>query len=239
MGLINRFTSVVKQKVNTMLDKFEDPREALDYSYEKQLELLVKLRRDIAEVITAKKRLEMQKSKLMDNVYKLEEQAKSALDMNREDLARLALQRKNMNIAQLQDINKQIEDMEKEQIKLEETEKRLSAKVEEFKLKKEVIKAKYSAAKAEVRVKESITGISEEMADVGLSMQRAEEKVEKMKARSEALSEMIDIGVLPDYTSNKDEIEKELEKMSIDASVEAELTKLKARKKKEEKSVEE
>jgi phage shock protein A len=231
MGLINRFSSIVKQKVNTMLNKFEDPREALDYSYEKQRELLIKLRRDIAEVITAKKRLEMQKRKLMDTIYKLEEQAKKALDMNREDLARLALKRKNMNLLQLQEINNQIKEMEREQIKLEDTERRLAAKVEEFKLKKEVIKARYSAAKAEVKVKESVTGISEEMADVGLAMQRAEEKVENMKAKSEALDEMLEVGVLEDYTSSKDDIERELEKVSIDASIEEELARLKKKKK--------
>ncbi len=231
MGLINRMSALVKQKVNKMLDKFEDPREALDYSYQKQQELLIKLRRDIAEVIAAKKRLEIQKSKLVDSMYKLEEQAKQALDMNREDLARLALMKKNSNLLHLQDINKQLEEMEKEQLRLEETEKRLSAKVEEFKLKKEVIKAKYTAAQAEVKIKESITGISEEMADVGLTMERAEEKVESMRAKAEALDEMIESGVLTDYTSNKDEIEKELEKVSMEAAIEEELLKLKKRKK--------
>jgi phage shock protein A len=231
MGLINRMSTLVKQKVNKILDKFEDPREALDYSYQKQQELLIKLRRDIAEVIAAKKRLEIQKSKLVDSMYKLEEQAKQALDMNREDLARLALMKKNSNLLHLQDINKQLEEMEKEQLRLEETEKRLSAKVEEFKLKKEVIKAKYTAAQAEVKIKESITGISEEMTDVGLTMERAEEKVESMKSKAEALDEMIERGVLTDYTSNKDEIEKELEKVSMEASIEEELLKLKRKKK--------
>lgn len=230
MGLINRFSSIVKQKVNSTLNKFEDPREALDYSYEKQRELLIKLRRDIAQVITAKKRLEMQKNKLMDSIYKLEEQAKKALDMEREDLARLALQRKNMNLLQLQDINKQIKDMEREQIKLEDTERRLATKIEEFKLKKEVIKARYSAAKAEVKIKENVTGISEEMADVGMAMQRAEEKVENMKAKSQALDEMLEVGMLEDVTSSKDDIERELEKVSIDASIEEELAKLKKKK---------
>ncbi len=238
MGLINRFSSVIKQKVNAMLNKFEDPREALDYSYEKQRELLIKLKRDIAEVITAKKRLEMQKAKLMDSIYKLEEQAKSALDMNREDLARLALQRKNMNLVQLQDVNRQIEEMEREQVRLEDAQRRLETKVEEFRLKKEVIKARYTAANAEVKIKESITGISEEMADVGLSMQRAEEKVENLKAKSRALDEMIDAGLLTDYTSDKDYIDKELEKTSIDAAVELELAKLKKARKKEVEKVE-
>lgn len=218
---------LVKQKVNSLLNRFEDPKEVLDYSYQKQTELMIKLRRDIAEVVAAKKRLEMQKTKLKENIYKLEQQARSALDMNREDLARLALERKNMNIQQLLDVERQIADMEKEQVRLEELERRLSAKVEQFKLQKEVIKAKYTAAEAEVRIKESVTGISEEMAEVGMAIQRAEEKTEHMKARAMALDELMDSGVLTDYTTNKDMIERELQDVMMKDAVEKELEKLK------------
>ena len=69
-----------------------------------------------------------------------------------------------------------------EQEKAEQTEKRLATKVEEFKSKKEVIKAQYSAAEAQVRIKENVTGISEEMTDIGMALNKAEEKTEKMKA---------------------------------------------------------
>jgi phage shock protein A len=127
--------------------------------------------------------------------------------------------------------------MQNEQEKLEQTEKRLSAKVEEFKSKKEVIKAQYSAAEAQVRIKESVSGISEEMTDVGIAMNRAEDKTEKMKAKSQALDEMIDSGVLTDYTSNKDDINKELEKITVKDSVEEELAKLKAQKARKKKQV--
>jgi phage shock protein A len=221
---------LVKQKVNVLLNKFENPKEALDYSYTKQVELLNHLRRNIAEVITAKKRLEMQKIKLMDNSRTLDEQASRAVDSGRDDLAKLALERKNANVLQLQQLAKQIADMKVEQDKLEQTEKRLSTKVEEFRSKKEVIKAQYTAAEAQVRIKESITGISEEMADVGMAMNRAEDKTEQMKAKSQALDEMLDSGTLTDYTEDKssDEIERELEKASMSDSVEQELAKLKA-----------
>ena len=140
---MNRISTVVKQKVNTLLDRYEDPKEALDYSYVKQTEMLNKLRRNVAEVITAKKRLEMQKAKLWDNIHTLDEQSRRAIDANREDLARLALERKNANMLQLQALDKQLTDMKSEQQKLEDTERRLSAKVEEFNSKKEVIKEQY------------------------------------------------------------------------------------------------
>lgn len=239
MGLGDRISVVVKQKVNALLDKYEDPREALDYSYTKQLEMLNKLRRSIAEVVTSKKRLEMQKLKLLDNVRTLDEQARRAVEAGREDLAKLALERKNTNLLQVQDLNKQITEMQTEQEKLEMAERQTSTKVEEFKSRKEVIKAQYTAAEASVKVKESVTGISEHMADVGMAMQRAEDKTEKMKAKSQAMDEMIDSGVLTDYTSNKDDIERELEKVSTKASVEEELAKIKAEQaKKKNKKVE-
>ena len=237
MGLTNRLSTVIKQKVNQLLDRYEDPRQALDYSHVKQTEMLNKLRRDIAEVVTSKKRLEMQKAKLWDNIRTLDEQARRSIEVDREDLTKLALERKNANLLQVQGLEKQIAEMQNEQEKLEQTEKRLSAKVEEFKSKKEVIKAQYSAAEAQVRIKESVSGISEEMTDVGVSMNRAEDKTEKMKAKAQALDEMINSGVLTDYTSNKDDIEKELEKITVNGSVEEELAKLKAEKARKKKQV--
>jgi phage shock protein A len=236
---MNRISTVIKQKANIMIDKYEDPREALDYSYTKQIELLNKLRRDIAEVVTAKRRLEMQKAKLWDNIRTLDEQSRRAIDAEREDLAKLALERKNANLLQLQGLDRQIAEMLSEQEKLEQTEKRLSTKVEEFKSKKEVIKAQYSAAEAQVRIKENVTGISEEMTDIGMALNKAEEKTEKMKAKSGALDEMISSGVLTDYTTGKDNIEKELEQITLKSSVDEELAKLKAERQRKKKQMEE
>jgi phage shock protein A len=234
---MNRISTVIKQKASVMIDKYEDPRQALDYSYTKQIELLNKLRRDMAEVVTAKRRLEMQKAKLWDNIRTLDEQARRSIDAEREDLAKLALERKNANLMQLQGLEKQIAEMLTEQEKLEQTEKRLATKVEEFKSKKEVIKAQYSAAEAQVRIKENVTGISEEMTDIGMALNKAEEKTEKMKAKSGALDEMMDSGVLTDYTSSKDTIEKELEQITLKGSVDEELAKLKAEKQRKKKQV--
>jgi phage shock protein A len=234
---MNRISTVIKQKASVMIDKYEDPREALDYSYTKQIELLNKLRRDMAEVVTAKRRLEMQKAKLWDNIRTLDEQARRSIEAEREDLAKLALERKNANLMQLQGLEKQIAEMLTEQEKLEQTEKRLATKVEEFKSKKEVIKAQYSAAEAQVRIKENVTGISEEMTDIGMALNKAEEKTEKMKAKSGALDEMMNSGVLTDYTTSKDTIEKELEQITLKGSVEEELAKLKAEKQRKKKQV--
>ena len=198
MGLIDRTSTLIKSKINKILGKFEDPRETLDYSYEKQLELLQNVKRGVAEVTTAKKRLELQKIKLEQNITKLDEQARGALKAGREDLARIALERKSSSQAEIESLAKQIADISKEQEKLMATEKSLSAKIEIFRSTKETIKAQYSAAEAQVKITESVSGISEEMSDVGLAVQRAKDKTENMKARASALDELVEAGTLED-----------------------------------------
>jgi len=225
MGIFKRASTIIKAKIDKIMNKFEDPRETLDYSYNKQLELLQQVKRNIATVITARKRIELQKNRIEEEIKKLDKQAKDSLKADREDLARLAIERKKQYEIMLEDLSKQIEDAKKEEEKLTETERKLSTKIEAFKLEKEVIKAKYTSAEAEVRVKEAIGGISEEMADVGFAMERAREKTDEMTARSAALDEMGEIGIINNM--EKDEIERELRKARLTTEVDEELERLK------------
>ena len=227
MGIARRFSTLVRQKTQILLDRFEDPIQALDYSFEKHKEAINKLRREIADLLTAKKRLEKQKEAISNNISQLAGQASYALNYDREDLARLALRRKNTNILQIQKLNKQIDDIQVEKEKLQAIENRLSVKIEEIRTRIEIIKAQYSATEAEVRIKESVTGITEEISDLGVAVRKEEDKLERLKSKSLALDEMIDTGILADYSLNKDEIEQELEKITLQYSVEDELAKLK------------
>jgi len=228
MGLINRMSTVIKAKVNKILEKFEDPRETLDYSYEKQIELLQNVKRGIAEVTTSKKRLELQKVKLEQNIIKLDEQSREAVKAGREDLARIALERKSTSQSEIASLTSQIADIKKQQEKLMETEKRLSTKIETFRSTKETIKAQYSAAEAQVKITESVSGISEEMSDVGMAVQRAQDKTETMKARASALDELVEAGTLDDVTGGtKDDIDRELSKIKSKGEVDSQLEALK------------
>jgi phage shock protein A len=227
MGLLERMSTTVKAKMSKIMGQFEDPRETLDYSYEKQLELLQNVKRGVADVTTSKKRLELQKARLQASLDKADAQAKEAVKSGRDDLAKMALERKIGLQSQEESLDQQIADLEAEQQKLMAAESRLATKVEAFRAKKETIKAQYSAAEAQVKVTESVTGISEEMADVGLAVERAEEKTESMKARSAALDELLESGVLEDY-SGGDRIDKELAKAKAAGDVDAELARLKS-----------
>lgn len=227
MGLLNRMSTVIKAKMNKIIDAAEDPRETLDYSYEKQLELLQNVKRGVVDVATSKKRLELQRGKLLQNADVLDKQAREAVRAGREDLARLALERKNAITSQVTSLDQEIVGLEGEQEKLVAAEKRLSTKVEIFRTRKETIKAQYSAAEAQVKIGESVSGISEEMADIGVSIERAENKTADLKARSSALDELIDQGTLEDFTGKQDDIDRELRKISATSTIESELSKMK------------
>lgn len=205
----------------------EDPRETLDLSYEKQLDLLQNVKRGVTEVTTSKTRLQLQKAKLVQSSEKLENQAHEAIKAGREDLARLALERKSAISSQITGLDQEISTLEAEQEKLIAAERRLATKIEVFRSRKESIKAQYSAAEARVRISESVSGISEEMADVGMSIERAENKTEDMKARASALDELIEKGTLEDMTSPGDDLDRELAKISEKGSIESELARLK------------
>ena len=226
-GLLSRASMVIKARISKLLDKAEDPSVTLDYSYEKQLEMLQKVKKGVAEVVTAKKRLQMQTEKLEQSVATLEGQARQALAAGREDLARQALEQKALAQQQLQGLDQQIVGLEAQQTKLVESERRLSAKVEAFRSQKEVIKAQYSAAEAQVRIGEAAGGIGEEMADVGLSIQRARDKTEDMQARAAAVDELVAAGTIEDFTSDKTQVERELAELSASSQVDEELAKLK------------
>jgi phage shock protein A len=227
MGFLERMSVVVQAKMNKIMNRIEDPREVLEVSYEKQLQLLQNVKRGVAEVTTSKKRLELQKAKLQMNIDKLDGQAKEAISASREDLARKALESKALMQAQLNTLEGEINELNNQQQKLQAAETRLATKVEAFRTKKETIKAQYTAADAQVKITESVTGISEEMADVGLAVQRAEEKTEDMKARSAALDELLESGTLTDY-SGGDEIESELARVKAKNTVDDEMARLKA-----------
>ena len=227
-GMMNRASTIVKAKINKLLNRAEDPGETLDYSYERQLQLLQNVKRGVADVVTAKKRLQLQSDKLEQSLVKLDTQARQALAAGREDLARAALERKSAAQTQLQDLDRQLQGLEDQQQKLVASERQLSAKVEAFRTQKETIKAQYSAAEAQVRIGEAATGIGEQMADTGLAIQRAKDKTEAMTARAGAIDELVESGALEDFTSDQTQLDRELAQISSQSQVDSELEKMKS-----------
>jgi phage shock protein A len=227
MSFLSRLKAIFQAKANKALDAAEDPREMLDLGYEKQSEMLRQVRRGVADVATSKKRLDLQLEKLTQSSANLESQAKKALEANREDLARVALERKAGVQTQVASIQAQRDQLQVEQEKLVMAEQKLATKIEAFRIQKETIKAQYTAAEAQTKIGESLSGIGEDMADVGMAMERAENKVQTMQARAGAIDELIESGALDDLTSSGDAIDRELAQISSAGAVDAELAALK------------
>lgn len=229
MSMMKRVSLIFRAKANKALDRAEDPRETLDYSYQRQLELLTKVRRGVADVATSRKRIELQIAQLNQQAAKLQTQAEKALQMDREDLAREALTRKSAVNGQVADLQVQFAQLQGEEEKLTLAQQRLQAKVEAFRTRKETIKATYTAAEATTRINEAMSGIGEEMGDVGMAVQRAEDKTAQMQARAGAIDELISSGVLDDVSSpsGSDDISRELDAMSSQSDVDLELARLK------------
>jgi phage shock protein A len=227
-GVMKRMKLIFQAKANKALDKYEDPRETLDLSYQKQLELLQKVRRGVADVATSRKRLELQMKGLNDQTTKLETQARRALEVGREDLAREALSRRAGLQQQQADLQTQYEALQGEEEKLTRASQSLQTKVDAFRTKKETIKATYTAAEATTRIGEAFSGISEEMSDVGLAIQRAEDKTLQLQARGSAIDELLASGALNDPTGmQKDDITAELERLSSGSDVDNQLEAMK------------
>src|SRR5246127_5059828 len=228
MSVMKRVSLIFRAKANKALDRMEDPRETLDYSYQQQVEMLTRVRRGVADVATSRKRVELQMNSLQKEVDRRDNQARDALSKGREDLARAALQNKASLQGQLNDLQGQYANLQEQEEKLTLASQRLQSKVDAFRTRKETIKATYTAAEAQTRINEAFSGISEEMGDIGLAIQRAEDKTAQMQARAGAIDELMASGALDDAVGGqRDDIQSELDMMSASSDVENELSRLK------------
>jgi len=228
MSILRRMSDVFQQKVSAAVDKAEDPSQALDLSYQKQLEALQQARRSVADVLTSEKRLELQADQLTQSISKLQDQARMALGQGKEDLAREALTRAQLARTQLDGLTQQIATVKQQEQKLEVTVQKLQARIETFRMQRDTMKAQYQAAKATTNVAETATGLSEQMADVNMMVDRSRDKIAQMQARSAAVGQLLDSGVLDDVgSSGGDDIDRQLGAGNSDAAVQAQLEAMK------------
>ena len=216
---------IFRSKRDKTLDWMSDPRETVDYSYQRQLEMLTKLRRGLADVATRRKRAELQISHLRQRQGKLEERAKQAQGADTDDLTREVPGRTDEEV-QLENLESQYRTLYADEERLTEVAHRLQAKIDAFRTQKEVIKATYTVAEAQNRIGEAFSGFSQEMGDVGMAMQRAQDRTTHMQARDGATDELRASVAFDDITgSPREDIQAELQRM--DADIDAELERLK------------
>ena len=229
MGILGRISLLVRAGLGAALDRAEDPRQTLDYAYAQQQELLRQVRQGVIEVATSKRLLAQQAEKLGQQVPHAESQAARALVAGRQDLARIALQRKQTACSELTELQARLEEVAEEERKLRFAEQQLAARVEEFRVRRATFGARYAAAEAQTRIMESLTGVSREFAQLGAAIGRAEERIERMQARAAAIDALVDTGSLTAPGSALDPVERELHKLAVNDAVEQELTALRGR----------
>ncbi len=228
MGLLTRIGWIFRAEASTALDRVEDPKQALDYGLVKMQENFQKVSRSLLDVAAAKRKLEMQRERLDENIAKYERQAREALSLDREDLARVALERKQESVARRDELERSIGSVDSQMQSLERSRTSLRASIDNFRMRKEELAAVYDAARAQLQVRETLTGVSKEITDVGSAIQRAEDRIVETRARVEALDELVAIGTVEDVLSaDKDDIDRELERIGRSAAVDAELARLK------------
>lgn len=229
MSVLRRLSTILQARANKARLKGEDPRETLDSSYERQLEQVEKVRRAVADMATSRRRVELQAVQLQSAIDKLETQARDAVTHGNEDVAREALTRKQAAASQLAIVNTQHDQLADQEAKLVEASNRLQARVDAFRTHKEMLKATYTAAEAETSVGEAVTGISEEIPDLGVAVQRAEDQTAQVQARAGAIDDLLASGALNDVTAPGDAIQAELDKAQAGGSVDRELTRLRTK----------
>ncbi|MBI2863851.1 MAG: PspA/IM30 family protein [Chloroflexi bacterium] len=229
MSIWSRIMLLLRVKTRAALERAEDPREVMTYVDEQQQELLRKVKQGLIEVAISKRQLQQQVEKLRVRVPQVEAQARRAVAAGRDDLARLALERKQTALAELEDLEVQVENVEGEERRLVVAEQQLAGRIEEFRTRRQMMAARYSAAEAQVRINEALSGVSQDFADIGTALGRAEEKIDRMLARASALDALIDLGVLaPAGSGQGDVVERQLRQMEVGEAVDEELATLRA-----------
>jgi len=220
MSLWTRIRLLLNTEASSALDQAEDPRHVLDYAYNQQQELLITLRRGLVDVATAKQQLEQQ-------AQRLDDQARRAVAAGRDDLARVALERKQLALNEMEGLTKQVAEVEADKQRLAGQERTLQVRIEQFRTHREVVSARYTAAEAEVRLKESLAGVSGELAELGMAVGRAEEKAERLQARAKAIDTLVDLGAFP-AVGGGDFVEAELLHITLSKEIDEQLAKIKS-----------
>jgi len=230
MGIVDRLKVFLARGANVALAPAPDPRVTHLTTHQKQRALLNQVIKAGDQVTAAKDRLKAAADAVRAKLPAMEESARSELRSGHEAAARLALQRRQVVVGELETLERQLAEVEKEESVLAMIEQRLSGQIEAFAARQEVIKARYSAAEAQVRINEAMTGVSEDFADLTAALHRAEQTTEDMQARATAIDRLVQEGDLESigFAAGSDAIDARYQSLGADDEVERRLNALKA-----------
>lgn len=228
MGLVSRAMMVLKIKANAALDDIEHPVETLDYAEHQQRALLQQVGAGLIEVASSRRRLIRQAEAVGKDLPRLEAQARQAVASGRDDLARIALERKHAATRELTELEAQIAAVAEDERSMTIAHQQLTRRIEEFHRRRLTTSARYEAASARSRVGEALSGVSGEIAELSAAVRRAEERTERLQARAVAIDALLDSGALTTPLGRVDRVELELTAMATEYTVDHELARIRA-----------
>ncbi len=227
MTLSARVKAVIKSRTHHTPEP-EDPRYALEMSYDRQLQLLQDVRRGLAEVSTAKKRIELQVAEIGARYDRLGAQAYDAVAQDRDDLARIALTRRAAVESQVAMLREQHTALAIQEAQLIANQQRLAERIESFRIQKEAFTATYAASEAQARANEAIAGLGGTMVEATQTLQRAQARVQQVRARALATEELLASGALSDFSGSSDaELDRQITEVARASLVDTQLAALK------------
>ena len=221
MGILDRFTSIVKANINELLDKAEDPEKMVDQYLREMTESLAEVREATAGVMAEEKRTKQLVDDNEAEMAKYEDLAKKALAAGNEDDARTFLAKKQELAGRTEGLRVAAEGAKANADKMRQMHDKLVADIEELNARKETIKAKVAVAKTQAKVNE-MTSAGDRAEGARSAFDRMEAKTDDMLRRAEATAELSQKPADPTA-----ELEKKYAEAGKTAAVDDDLARLK------------
>ena len=228
MSIFKHAANILEARVNKLLSRAEDPAATLDLSYEKMLASLQEAKHHLADVVTERISLENQIAQAQKLAARAEEDARMALNANREDLARSALAEKQAEAQKITALQEAHDTVAAQAQKLMDYEHALQERIEQFRIQKEVMKSQMAAAQAQVKVTESLTGLGHGLDDAGDALRRVQDRTAHEQAKAQAMDGLLESGVINDPLDHRTQTDREMDKLRATSGVDDDLARLKA-----------
>lgn len=229
MSLVRRSMLMFHGWLAAVLEPAPDPRRAFAAADERHRMLLTRVRHALGAISGARLRLESRAADLRGRLVGMETEAAESLSAGREDLARLVLERRHAAARALGAVEVEARDLQQEEQRLALVDQRLGTQIETFRARQDVIAARHSAAEAQVRLSEALTGVSGELADLGLTLDQVEQRTERLESRAAALDRLVDAGLLEAPGSEAGVLGRQLGELDRARVVKGQIERLKRR----------
>lgn len=221
MGMLDRFTDIVKANINDLLDKAEDPGKMIDQYLRDLTENLAEVKRETAGVMAEEARTKRLVDENAADIAKYDDLARKALTAGNEDDARTFLAKKQELEAKAASLKATYDAAHENAAKMRQMHDKLVGDIEQLSGRREAIKAKVAVAKTQDKVNEFASG-ADKAAGAASAFDRMEAKADQMLDRSNAMHELSQQPV-----DEAAALEAKYAAAGTDAAVDDELAKLK------------